>query len=62
MNKLERFLDSLTARQYGEVVFPLFSQKSEMAHFLPSRPALTEPQASVMGTNFTEQYAIAVQV
>jgi hypothetical protein len=24
--------------------------------FLPSRPALTEPQASVMGTNFIEHY------
>jgi len=33
----------ITAQQYGEVVFPLFSQKSGMAHFLPSRPALTEP-------------------
>jgi len=28
MNKLERFLDSLTARQYGEVVFPLFYEKA----------------------------------
>jgi len=34
MNKLDRFLDSLTARQYGEVVFPLFGTKSGMAQFL----------------------------
>jgi len=27
-----------------------------MAWFLPSRPALTEPKASVMGTNFIEHY------
>ena len=26
----------ITARQYGEVVFPLFAIKSGMAHFLPS--------------------------
>ena len=50
MNKLERFLDSLTARQYGEVVLPdastglgpgtlagkLSRCKEGMAHFLPS--------------------------
>jgi len=29
-----------------------------MVHFLPSRLALTEPQASVMGTNFIEHYAL----
>jgi len=50
MNKKERFLDSLTARQYGEVVLPdeasgqgpgtlakkLSRCKEGMAHFLPS--------------------------
>ena len=36
MNKKCRFLDSLTARQYGEVVFPLFGTKSGMAQFLPA--------------------------
>jgi hypothetical protein len=29
----------ITARQYGEVVFPLFATKSGMAHFLPSLPS-----------------------
>ncbi|MCX6262263.1 MAG: hypothetical protein NTY95_15775, partial [Bacteroidia bacterium] len=50
MNKTDRFLDSLTARQYGEVVLPddstgqgpdtlaskLSRCKEGMAHFLPS--------------------------
>jgi len=50
MNKKGRFLDSLTARQYGEVVLPdaasgqgpgtlarkLSRCKEGMAHFLPS--------------------------
>ena len=37
----------ITARQYGEVVFPLFSQKSGMAHFLPYRHRVLWPlQAS----------------
>ena len=86
MNKQRRLLDSLTARQYGEVVLPDAStgqgpgtldeklsrckpacrqagrvcrapHRRSGAHFLPSRPALTEPQASVMGTNFCEHYA-----
>jgi hypothetical protein len=29
------------------------------AHFLPSRPALTEPQASVMGTSFLSFTSVA---
>ena len=33
----EWFTCLLTARQYWEVVFPLFPRKSGMAHFLPSR-------------------------
>ena len=35
----------------------LCSASWRMAHFLPYRPALTEPQASVMGTKLVEHYA-----